>query len=96
MSGIGFHGDSERKIVICASLGDSKTLRFYWRSPGSSNIIGDHCDFELEHGDIYAISEKATGDDWKKRSSFRLVHGAGHSEYVKYKNNKNVYLVRYK
>ena len=35
-SGIGFHGDSERKIVICLSLGRESTLRYFWRKPGSS------------------------------------------------------------
>eukprot|EP00656_Telonema_subtile_P024188 TRINITY_DN2613_c0_g2_i10.p1 TRINITY_DN2613_c0_g2~~TRINITY_DN2613_c0_g2_i10.p1 ORF type:complete len:227 (-),score=44.77 TRINITY_DN2613_c0_g2_i10:424-1104(-) len=30
-SGIGFHGDAERKIVICVSLGSTSTLRYQWR-----------------------------------------------------------------
>lgn len=30
-SGIGFHGDAERRIVICASLGSTSTLRYQWR-----------------------------------------------------------------
>lgn len=35
-SGIGFHGDGERKIVICLSLGRDSTLRYFWRKPKSS------------------------------------------------------------
>lgn len=84
-SGIGFHGDVERKIVICVSLGESTTLRFYWRPPGSSECYGQSFDFRVKHGDIYVMSEKATGHDWKKRSGYRLVHGAGNEKYTRIK-----------
>ena len=39
-------------------------------------------DFELQHGDLYVMSEKATGHDWRMSSRFRLVHGAGALSYV--------------
>jgi alkylated DNA repair dioxygenase AlkB len=81
-SGIGFHGDSERKIVICCSLGTSTTLRFYWREPNSSDVFSTFADFKIEHGDIYVMSEKASGYDWKMRSKYRLVHGAGAAPYI--------------
>tara|TARA_B100001248_G_C27388724_1_gene461118 strand:+ start:1545 stop:2321 length:777 start_codon:yes stop_codon:yes gene_type:complete len=84
-SGIGFHGDAERKIVICVSLGDSSILRYCWRKPGSSLMFGSPIDIDIEHGDIYIMSEKATGHDWKMRSKYRLVHAAGHSSYLKHK-----------
>ncbi len=35
-SGIGFHGDFERKILICLCLGTSSILRYCWRMPGTS------------------------------------------------------------
>jgi alkylated DNA repair dioxygenase AlkB len=81
-AGIGFHGDSERKVVVCASLGTSTTLRFYWRMPGSSEVGSEVVDFGIDHGDIYIMSEKATGHDWRMRSRHRLVHGAGAVPYV--------------
>jgi len=82
-SGIGLHGDSERKIVICCCLGSSTTLVFKWREPRSSECFGKPFEFELNHGDIYIMSEKTTGWDWKKRSSYRLVHAAGNEKYTK-------------
>jgi len=81
-SGIGYHGDCERKRVICCSLGTPTSLYFYWRAPGSSEPCLQKFEFKLEHGDMYIMSEKATGLDWKMRSRYRLVHGAGASAYV--------------
>lgn len=77
-SGIGFHGDSERKIVICLSLGKSMVLRYHWRLPGSSEHTFAPTDIILNHGDVYIMSEKATGWDWRKRSLVRVVHAAGY------------------
>ena len=81
-SGIGFHGDAERKIVICLSLGKSSILRYQWRMPGSSEHTLNPIDIKVNHGDIYIMSEKATGYDWKSRSKVRVVHAAGHSSYI--------------
>lgn len=81
-SGIGFHGDAERKIVICLSLGDTSTLRYAWRLPGSSDHYGDTIDIQVTNGDMYIMSEKATGFDWKSRSKVRVVHAAGSDKYI--------------
>ena len=81
-SGIGFHGDAERKIVICLSLGSSSVLRYQWRQPGESAPFGPPVDLHVHHGDVYIMSEKATGFDWRKRSLYRVVHGAGASKYI--------------
>jgi alkylated DNA repair dioxygenase AlkB len=81
-SGIGFHGDAERKIVICLSLGGSSVLRYHWRMPGSSDHTMEPSDILVNHGDVYIMSEKATGFDWKSRSKVRLVHGAGSTKYI--------------
>ena len=79
---MGFHGDCERKIVISLSVGRKMTMRFFWRKPGSTeNKIGP-IDLELNHGDLYVMSEKATGNDWKKRSRYRVVHGVGSKKYI--------------
>jgi len=39
-------------------------------------------DFQIEHGDVYILNEKATGFDWRMSSRHRLVHGAGAAAYV--------------
>lgn len=80
--GIGFHGDVERKIVICLSLGSATTLRYHWRMPGSSEHTLSPMDIEVEHGDIYVMSERAVGGNWRKRSQVRVVHAAGAKKYV--------------
>jgi len=37
----------------------------------------------LEDGDMYIMSEKASGFDWKKRSIYTLRHAAGEKYVVK-------------
>ena len=81
-SGIGFHGDSERKVVICLSLGKPTVLRYHWRLPGSSEHTLQPIDINIGHGDVYVMSEKATGYDWSMRSKVRVVHAAGSSKYT--------------
>ncbi|CAK9033689.1 unnamed protein product [Durusdinium trenchii] len=81
-TGIGFHGDSERKLLVCTvSLGCSSTLRYCWRMPGSSEN-GPSVDIEVHHGDVYVMSEKATGFDWRRTSKVRVVHAAGSAKYI--------------
>lgn len=77
--GIGYHGDSERKIVIACSLGKSRPISWKWFQ--DSKEMGERYDFKLRHGDIYIMSEKATGHDWKKRKIPTLRHAAG-KKYV--------------
>lgn len=81
-SGIGYHGDGERKIVIGLSLGKSTTLRYNWRLPNSSAHPFPDINLVVNNGDMYIMSEKATGFDWKKRSKVRVVHAAGHKSYI--------------
>lgn len=78
--GIGYHGDSERKKVIACCLGESKPL--HWRWYYKSKQIGDDIKFELNCGDIYIMSEKASGFDWKFRNKKTLRHASG-KKYVK-------------
>jgi alkylated DNA repair dioxygenase AlkB len=80
--GIGYHGDSERKIVICCCLGATSTLRYYWRAPHTSSRFSSAASIRVQHGDIYIMSEKATGWDWRRTSRYRLVHAAGASKYI--------------
>ena len=40
---------------------------------------------KLNHGDIYIMSEKAVGTDWKKNSILSVRHAAGCDKYLKSK-----------
>ncbi len=88
--GIGYHGDSERKKVIGVRLGTSIPLTYVWYKDDKpqSEIIEIK---NINHGDIYIMSEKATGYDWKKSSIYTLRHAAGSKEYttISEKKKKN-------
>lgn len=83
---ITFHGDSERKIVIAIRLGESMNLKYQWFQ--NSKPIGNCCELMLNHGDIYIMSEKATGNDWKKKKIPTLRHAAGSENFTKIKIKK--------
>ena len=85
-SGIGFHGDSERKKVIAIRLGKSIPLHYQWFQ--NSEAIGKGMIIKLNHGDIYVMSEKATGCDWKTRKIMTLRHAAGAKKYTMIKKRK--------
>jgi hypothetical protein len=72
---LGFHGDVERKIVIAIRVGDSFPLHYQWYQ--NNQAVGKKETINLEGGDMYVMSEKATGFDWKKRKIFTLRHAAG-------------------
>lgn len=80
--GIGFHGDAERVIVIGAKVaekGVKMPLDYQWfheRKP-----IGDRVELSFDSGDLYVMSHKATGNDWKKRKVPTLRHAAGAKKY---------------
>jgi alkylated DNA repair dioxygenase AlkB len=71
---IGWHGDSERKIVIAARIGE---LPLWYRWYRKGEPIGSKIKLEVHSGDVYVMSQKATGNDWKKRTMMTLRHGAG-------------------
>lgn len=79
--GIGFHGDAERRIVIAMRLGASMPLYYQWYKYGEA--IGNVIEIPLNGGDIYIMSEKAVGTDWKKRNCATLRHAVGASKYTK-------------
>lgn len=79
--GIGFHGDSERKMVMAVRLGESMRLQYQWYCEGEE--IGSRIEFDLHHGDFYVMSEKATGHDWKRRKIPTLRHAAGCDKFLK-------------
>lgn len=60
-------------------------LHYVWYKAGKAitkNIIMP----PLNHGDIYIMSEKATGFDWKKKNIYTLRHAAGSKKYTTIKN----------
>lgn len=96
--GIGFHGDTERRKVmydfnlisihqvVGVRVGASFPLRYVWYFKGSP--ISSPVDLMLNHGDLYIMSEKATGQDWKKKNVCTLRHAAGADKFLTIKEKK--------
>lgn len=85
--GIGWHGDSERVKVIAIRLGySSMPIYFQWFYYGKP--VGERIKIDLEPGDIYVMSEKAVGSDWKKRIIPTLRHATGAASFLKIKTPK--------
>ena len=84
-TGIGFHGDVERRKVVAIRVGNSMSLCYNWYH--YSKPIGKKKEIILNDGDMYFMSEKAVGTDWKKNSVKTLRHSAGKTDckYVKIK-----------
>jgi hypothetical protein len=80
---IGFHGDSERKIVIAVRLGADFPLFYQWYYRGDE--VGKRYKVVLSHGDVYMMSDKAVGWDWKKKNVYTLRHAAGFENSLKLK-----------
>ncbi len=78
---IGFHGDAERRIVVAARLGQPFPLFFQWYY--RSDTVGEMYEISLGHGDIYCMSEKAVGTDWRRRIIPTLRHAAGSKKALK-------------
>lgn len=87
-TGIGYHGDTERCIVIGTRFGKPMNLHYQWYK--NSSPQGLNGKLIINQGDLYIMSEKAVGTDWKKRKVYTLRHAAGASKYtmVKKKNSK--------
>lgn len=79
--GIGWHGDSERRKVVGVRVGKTLPLCFAWFHQGER--ITEPKTISLHHGDVYVMSEKATGQDWKKKLVPTLRHSAGAEKYTK-------------
>ena len=79
-TGIGFHGDTERVVVICLSIGGfNYPMRWQWFKDGMP--VGKPIDIHLNSGDVYIMSEKSVGADWKLKSKYTLRHAAGANKY---------------
>lgn len=79
--GIGFHGDTERKKVIAFRLGAKIPLCYVWYH--NNDVISDIITIKnLKHGDMYVMSEKTTGFDWRSKTKYTLRHAAGCEKYT--------------
>ena len=78
--GIGFHGDSERMKVVALRLGASMQLCYAWFQ--LSKPISQKKVITLHHGDMYFMSQKATGQDWKRKLIPTLRHSAGAAKFT--------------
>ena len=47
-----------------------------------SLTFGERMIFQINGGDMYIMSEKAVGNDWKRRSIPTLRHAAGGMKYL--------------
>ena len=84
--GIGGHGDMERTLCAGVRLGTPNVntpLYYQWYKEGEK--IGDPIAISLFPGDIYFMSEKAVGKDWKKKKVPTLRHATGASKYTQFK-----------
>lgn len=84
---ISYHRDRERKIVIALRLGASLPLKFQWFRNGE--IVGKEVKLIVNHGDLYAMSERAVG--WGFNSTkLNLQHAAGLDKNIRIKKKKEV------
>ena len=82
-TGIGFHGDTERVVVICLTIGGGiKGFPMRWNWFHQGYPIGNPIDLTIFDGDVYIMSEKALGADWKKKTFPTVRHAAGHNKYT--------------
>ena len=80
--GIGYHGDTERRKVIGVRLGNVGYPMYYqWYKNG--NPEGDRIQVDLNPGDIYIMSEKAVGTDWKRKTVYTLRHATGADKFTR-------------
>jgi len=86
-TGIGYHGDSERRKVIGVRIGRKMNLHYMWYF--NDRPRGYNISFDLYPGDIYCMSEKSVGTDWKanlkkgwNKKRYTLRHAAGAPEYT--------------
>lgn len=80
-TGIGFHGDSERKKVIAVKLGEIIPLEYQYYYHGEP--VGERIHLRSGEGDVYVMDEIATGFNWKKRNIYTLRHAVGCKKYLK-------------
>lgn len=78
---IGAHGDGERKTIFGVRVGADFPLYYRWFF--QYKPVGKLIEIDLHSGDMYIMSEKASGNDWKKSSIYTLRHAAGKKDVLK-------------
>lgn len=84
--GIGFHGDFERVKVIALRMGETIPFQYQWFHKGLA--VGERVNIVVEHGDMYVMSQKAVGYDWKRKTIPTLRHAAGSDKFLTIKEKK--------
>lgn len=77
---IGWHGDSERRKIVGTRVGQPFPLLYNWFS--RFKPVGKRFRVILNNGDLYVMSDKAVGSDWKKSSILTLRHAAGFEDTI--------------
>jgi hypothetical protein len=80
MCGIGYHGDSERMKVFAIRMGHPMPLFFQWFH--RLKPIGPRIQVDLNDGDMYVMSDKSVGHDWKRQVIPTLRHATGSDKYT--------------
>jgi len=90
--GIGWHGDGEREIVLGARFGEAtKNMPMMFQAFYDHSPVGPKTSITLQRGDVYIMTSKAVGTDWKSSSIVTWRHAAGNPlscSYVKEKERK--------
>lgn len=84
--GIGGHGDMERTLcagVRLGTIGVDTPIFYQWYKNGEK--VGNSVKISLYPGDIYFMSEKAVGKDWKRTKMYTLRHATGAAKYTQFK-----------
>jgi hypothetical protein len=68
-------------MVVAIRTGDnSMNLHYQWFY--DSKKIGKNYSIKVSPGDLYVMSEKAVGTDWKRKSILTPRHATGASKYT--------------
>jgi len=87
--GIGWHGDGEREVVLGYRAGEATNempmmfQAFYW-----GEAVGPQTNLRLNRGDVYIMTSKAVGTDWKCSSKLTWRHAAGNPATCSYVETK--------
>ena len=66
--------------MVAIRLGADFPLHYQWFK--QSKPVGKLFTRMLTNGDVYFMSEKAVGSDWKKKKIYTLRHAAGTAKKV--------------
>lgn len=84
--GIPYHTDKERNLVIGCRFGAEMPLHFKWFEKGNDykdiEIQEAYIGLKLRHGDLYAMTSEATGDE-SLEHNYILKHAAGNQNFMK-------------